>query len=123
MARPKRDDEWVPVTVRMAASAALRLRVAAAKRGVNQGRILDELVLANLPAVEGAPGKKASAPWTIERLERELDACGANQSTLAREIGISSRAVNEWFSRGRIPAERQEAVQKAIQALRKVQSH
>lgn len=119
MARPKREDEWVPVTVRMAASAALRLRVAAAKRGVNQGRILDELVLANLPPVEGAHGPKPLTPWTIERLQRELDVREASKPTLAKELGISLRAVNDWFARGRIPAERQEAVQKVIQSLRR----
>ncbi|MBI3130465.1 MAG: hypothetical protein HYZ13_03820 [Acidobacteria bacterium] len=119
MARPKREDEWVPVTVRMAASAALRLRVAAVKQGRNQGRILDDLVMAHLPPVQGAPTKKAPTAWTIERLQRELDACGANQSMLARELGISSRAVNNWVGNGSIPIGRQEEIQDAIRRLRK----
>lgn len=123
MARPKREGEWVPVTTRMDADAARRLRVAAAKRGVNMGNLLDELVFENLPAVDPEPaaGRRPGSqekPWDITRLGREMEKSGISQSELARGIGIRPRAISDWFERGKIPSARQGEVQMVIARIR-----
>lgn len=121
MARPKRQGDWVPVTTRMDAGAAKRLRVAAAKRGITMGRLLDELVLAHLPPVDAAAPRKRAAPeptststYSVETLRREMKRHGLNQSDLARSLGISPRAVSEWFERGSVPDQRQAAIRRVF---------
>ncbi|MBS0174483.1 MAG: helix-turn-helix transcriptional regulator [Nitrospira sp.] len=115
MARPKRDGDWVPLTARVDAESARRLRVAAATRGTTAGRILDELILGNLPAVAGGrPVARESRPprvaASIERLRTEMDRLGLSQSDLARGLGISPRAVSGWFQLGAVPAQRHQAI-------------
>ncbi len=109
MARPRRESEWAPITARLSVDAARRLRVAAAIRGTTQGRILDELILRELPPAEPLPIHRSTAGLkeiTIELLRKEMDRVGMNQSELARSIGISPKAVSEWFERDRVPDQR-----------------
>lgn len=124
MARPKRSGDWVPVTARVDAETARRLRVAAAKRGTTMGRIMDELVLAHLPPIEDPTPTRAKTPsrpatYTIERLKADMDRLGINQSALGRALGVTARAISEWFERGQVPAQRQQAIAKALAELRK----
>lgn len=123
MARPKREGDWIPVTTRMDADAARRLRVAAAKRGINMGTLLDELVFEHLPSVEPEKvGSRQAEPtvtvWDIARLGREMESSGISQSDLGRAIGIRPRAISDWFERRKIPPARQQEVQKVIADIR-----
>lgn len=120
MARPKRIGEWAPLTVRLSVDAARRLRVAAAHRDTTPGRILDDLIFAALPPVEPktamAPAHR-SAPLTAESLQRKMVRLGLSQSALARALGITPKSVHEWFERGRIPAQRQDAIQRELERV------
>lgn len=123
MARPKRDGDWVPVTARLDVEAAKRLRVAAATQGTTAGRILDELILSHLPSVTSGgrpmkPARPSGSPLTIDRLRTEMDHLQINQTDLGRAVGVTPRAVSEWFERGKVPPGRQAAVAKALAAFR-----
>lgn len=125
MVRPKRDGDWVPITARLDPDAARRLRVAAARRGTTQGRLLDELILAHLPPAEPLPApaprpKAASGVLTAEGLRREMARLRLTQTELAKRLLITQKAVSEWFERGRIPAQRVESVEKILAAVRAV---
>jgi len=122
MTRPKRDGDWVPLTARLDANAGRRLRVAAAKRGTTQGRILDELIFANLPPVDlELPNRKHSGEQEISAdwLRQEMGRIGLTQAALAAAFGITPKSVSEWFERGHVPPQRIEGVRKALAAARK----
>lgn len=111
------------MTARMDADAARRLRVAAAKRGIYMGALLDELVFENLPPVEPelegvGPAKARVRAWDIDRLGQEMARSGISQSDVARELDITPRAVSEWFERGKVPTARQREIQEAIRRIR-----
>ena len=125
MVRPKRGDDWVPLTVRLAPDAARRLRVAAARRGITQGRLLDEILLAHLPPADPLPSPEArrhpdGEPLTAEGLRREMGRLGLTQAALAEVLKIGQKSVSEWFSRGRIPLQRHETIRKILVEARKV---
>ena len=120
MARPRRESEWAPITARLSVDAARRLRVAAARRGTTQGKILDELILGSLPPADPLPMPPTSMPgnptaMTIDELRQGMDHRGLNQSKLAERLSITPKAVSEWFERGTIPPQR-------IPALRRILS-
>ena len=115
MARPKRETEWAPITARLSLDAARRLRVAAARMDLTQGRVLDQLIMDHLPPATPLPRPKAKAtataqaepqPVTIEWLRRQMERTGKTQSDLAREVGITPKSVSEWFDRGKVPVQR-----------------
>jgi len=117
MVRPKREGEWAPITARLSVDAARRLRVAAARRGTTQGRILDELILAALPPADPLPimdSAKRSDALTIELLKSEMQRLSLSQSALARGLDVTSKSVSEWFERGRIPEQRQDAIRREL---------
>lgn len=123
MVRPRRDGDWVPITARLDPDAARRLRVAAARRGTTQGRLLDELILAHLPPADPLPSpaprpKVESSVLTAEGLRREMARLGLTQAFIAARLMITQKAVSEWFERGRIPAQRVEAVEKILASAR-----
>ena len=106
------------VTLRLAV-AACRLRVAAARRGTTQGRILDELILANLPPADPLPTPDVrragqTEPFTPETLKQEMARYGVSQAALAAALGLNQKSVNEWFLRGRIPQQRQAEIRRAL---------
>ena len=109
MARPRRESEWAPITARLSVDAARRLRVAAARRGTTQGKILDELILGGLPPADPLlPPHSVHAPMgmTIDILRQGMERLGLNQSDVARTLEITPKAVSEWFERGKVPAQR-----------------
>lgn len=48
-----------------------------------------------------------------EALQRALEACGGNQSELARRCNVKQPHVWKWIKAGRVPTERVHAVAKA----------
>lgn len=111
MARPRRQSDWAPITARLSVDAARRLRVAAARMGTSPGKILDDLILKNLPDADPLPkaSEASSRPagvFTISDLEAGMRRCGMNQSDVARGLGISPKAVSEWLERQKVPAQR-----------------
>lgn len=126
MVRPKREGDWVPITARLDPDASRRLRVAAARRGTTQGRILDELILAYLPAADPLPEptrmvrkRDDSVPITVQALKREMASLGISQTALADSLGLNQKSVNEWFLRDRVPQQRVPAIRRALEELRK----
>jgi len=122
MGRPRRDEEWVPITARISADAGRRLRVAAARAEINQGHILQMLILKHLPAVEpfelssiSDTGEEITTEW----LKGEMKRVGLSQSALATELGILPKSVSEWFERNRVPVRRYKEIRKAIAKARK----
>lgn len=116
MARPKREDDWSPITARLSVDAGRRLRVAAARRGTTPGRILDELILAALPPADPLPrtAVKAADPVTIEWLKDQMAHTGRNQSDLARALSVNPKSVSDWFTHGRVPAQRWRALRRLM---------
>lgn len=120
MVRPKRGDDWVPLTVRLHPDAARRLRVAAARRGITQGRLLDEILLATLPPADPLPipvrrrPESEPPPLTADGLWREMARLGITQAALAAHLGINQKSVSEWGKRGAIPRQRHEAIQRFL---------
>ena len=114
----------MPLTVRLDPDAARRLRVAAARRGITQGRLLDEILLANLAPADPMPaaapqGKPGPPALTAKVLKKELVRLGITQAALATHLGISPKAVSEWFERDRIPVQRVGAVKEFLSASEK----
>lgn len=122
--RPKRGDDWVPLTVRLEPDAARRLRVAAARRGITQGRLLDEILLATLPPADPLPApvrqrlEGEPPPLTAAILRREMARLGITQAALAIHLGITQKSISEWFEKNRIPAQRIDAVGKFLAATK-----
>ena len=120
MARPKRASDWAPITVRLSVEGARRLKVAAARMDRPQGQVLDDLILRHLPPADplSPPDPRtrpASAqPLTIESVKRLMAQHGMNQSDVARALGITPKAVSEWFERGRIPTLRWPALRRLL---------
>ena len=111
----------MPLTVRLDPDAARRLRVAAARRGITQGRMLDEILIANLPPADPMPatapqGKPERPALTAKGLKKELTRLGITQAALAAHLRISAKAVSEWFERDRIPVQRMGAVMEFLSA-------
>lgn len=114
----------VPITVRISADSAVRLRVHAARRGITTGRALDEILQATLPAERSARGPavhaKPATLWTASRLAKALEELGVNQAEFARAMNLSPKAVNHWFLRGgEIPAKRHGQIDKVVADLRR----
>lgn len=65
---------------------------------------LNHVDQSSLPA-EAAPAAAA--------LQRVLDACGGNQSELARRCGVKQPHVWKWLKAGRVPTERVHSVARA----------
>lgn len=125
MARPKRQEEWIPVTARVSTDSARRLRVSAARRGIPPGQVLDELIQAGLPPdpitksfTHPSRPRRVLDSWTTERLALEMEHLGLSQAGLSRELGISQKAVNAWFLRGQIPPLRQADLHRTLARLR-----
>ena len=117
MARPRRESDWAPITARLSVDAARRLRVAAARRGTTQGKILDELILRALPPADPLPSPPpmtSLSGLTIEALRRGMERQGFNQSDVARALGITPKAVSEWFERGQVPPQRWPALRRLL---------
>lgn len=123
MVRPRRGSEWVPITARLDPDASRRLRVAAARQGTTQGRILDALILTHLPPDplpdRAAPARTERRPMTARELREEMDRLGITQTALAQWLGITQKAVSEWFERDRIPPQRMETVARFLTEARK----
>lgn len=118
-----KENERVPITVRISADSAVRLRVHAARRGITTGRALDEILQATLPAEHpsrgpAAPTKPATS-WTAPRLAKALEDLGVNQAEFARAMKLSPKAINHWLlGDGEIPAKRHGEIDKALADLR-----
>jgi plasmid stability protein len=113
----------VPLTVRLDPDAARRLRVAAARRGITQGRLLDEILVAALPPADpmptpASPARTVRPTLTAKGLRQELTRLGLTQAALAVHLRISAKAVSEWFERDRIPVQRMDAVIQFLRARR-----
>lgn len=126
MARPKLKEDWIPITARISADSARRLRVFAARKGIPTGRILDQLVQECIPPDQGpsqslnvlrTPTEKQVL--TIAALSSELEDLGLSQSQLAKLLGLSQTSVNGWFRRGNIPAQRRGEVRRVLAACRR----
>lgn len=125
VARPKLKEDWIPITARISADSARRLRVFAARKGIPTGRILDQLVQECIPPDQGpsqslrvlrtSPGKQE---LTIAALTSELEDLGLSQSQLAKLLGLSQTSVNGWFRRGNIPPQRRSEVRRALVTYR-----
>jgi hypothetical protein len=99
--------------------------VAAARRGITQGRLLDEILLAALPPADPMPAPASPAraerhALTASGLKKELTRLGITQAALASHLKISPKAVSEWFERGRVPVQRMESVMGFLSDARKV---
>lgn len=128
VARPKRETEWAPLTARLDLDASRRLKVAAAKRGMTQGRILDELILANLPPVDPAPAPKRGVAHperggvTAEWLRAEMHRLGVSQASLAEALTITQKSISEWFARGAVPTARHGGIRAHLAAVRQAKA-
>lgn len=128
MVRPKRGDDWVPLTVRLHPDAARRLRVAAARRGITQGRLLDEILLAHLPPADPLPApavrprREEPPPLTADGLRREMTRLGITQSALAQALAINQTSVSDWIRRGAVPLKRHEAIRRFLATARLVRT-
>lgn len=125
MARPKRQEDWIPITARVSTDSARRLRVNAARRGIPPGQVLDEIIQASLPPdpIPMPPGKvprlrKTPEPWTVDGLATEMEKLGLSQAALSRELKLSQKAVNAWFLRGQIPPLRQAELHRVMSRLK-----
>jgi hypothetical protein len=97
--------------------------VAAARQGTTQGRILDALILTHLPPDplpdRAVPTRAVRPPLTASELRQEMDRLGITQTALALHLGITQKAVSEWFERDRVPPQRVGTVAKFIAEARK----
>lgn len=123
MGRPSRKDEWEPITARVSPDSAKRLRIAAARRGVTTGVVLDEVIQAVLPPDHPPqpiwpvpPRASSSAPikWTVSALKREMERRGIGLEELASRLSLSSRTISAWFNAGQIPDQRHSQISQVL---------
>jgi len=123
MGRGPRKDEWEAITARISPDSARRLRIAAARRGVTTGVVLDEVIQATLPADRQPAFRPVNTSGadnrTIHFLKREMVRLGLSQSALSRLLGITQKAVNLWFQKGNVPEVRWDAILKALEVVTK----
>ncbi len=128
MARPKRDECWLPLTVRLDARSASRLRIYAAIHNVPQGKVLDRLIMDHLPPVDPTPTSVSDAARpervsvTSEWLRGEMRRLGISQAVLADALGITQKSVSEWFMRGAVPTARHDAIRAHLASVRQART-
>lgn len=123
MGRGPRKEEWEAITARVSPDSAKRLRIAAARRGVTTGIILDEVIQATLPADKQPEFRPANATGTdrhsIHYLKREMIRLGLSQGALSRLLGITQKAVNLWFQKGNVPEARWKTILESLEKVMK----